>query len=101
MMVGDTTIYVRKPKVSIKRHKDLIKINGHKITPYYGSGGPNVAKLRALSSLRPLPARWRCFMVRRDQVRRHGLSGVIGVAASTEREVLSVHRVSRQPAQAV
>lgn len=42
MMVGDTTIYVRKPKVSIKRHKDLIKLNGHKITPYYGSGGPNM-----------------------------------------------------------
>jgi hypothetical protein len=42
MMIGDTSVHVRKPRISIKRHKDLIKLNGHKIYPYYSHGGPRM-----------------------------------------------------------
>lgn len=42
LILGNTTISVRNPRVRIRRHKDLIELNGHKIYPYYSHGGPRM-----------------------------------------------------------
>jgi hypothetical protein len=39
---GNTKIWFWLPRLKRRRYHDIIELNGHKIYPYYGHGGPRM-----------------------------------------------------------